>query len=461
MYNYRKITNDLYYIGASDRRLNLFENVYPLSNGVSYNSYLLIDEKTVLFDTVDKSVSSVFMENISHILGDRSLDIIIVNHMEPDHSATLATLAHSYPTAKIVTTAMAKTMISQFFDCDFADRITVVKEGDTLNTGSHNLQFVSAPMVHWPEVMVTYDSTDKILFSADAFGTFGALSGNIFDDELDFNSDCEMEARRYYTNIVGKYGAQVQALLKKAKTLDIQMVCALHGPIIRKNIGWFVEKYDKWSSYTPEEDGVVIAYASIYGNTENVANVFATKLAENGIRNIKMYDVSVTHPSYVIAEIFKYSHLVLLSSTYNAGIFVNMENLLHDLLAHNFQNRKVCIVENGSWAITSGALMKKMLENCKNVEIIGETLTVKSALKSEQLEEIDLFVNKIIGSMNNNIKEAGGESMKYVCDVCGWVYDETEGYPEGNIAPGTKWEDLPEDFACPLCSVGKDSFSKE
>ena len=329
MYNIRKITSDLTWIGASDNRLALFENVYPIPTGVSYNSYLLSDEKTVLFDTVDSSVRRQFFENLKYALNGRALDFVIVQHMEPDHCAELADLLRIYPQAKIVCNMQTKKMIGQFFELNLADeQFMLIKEGDTLDTGKHILNFVSPPMVHWPEVVMTYDSTDKILFSADAFGTFGMLNGNIFADEVDFERDYLDEARRYYTNIVGKYGPQVQAVLKKASALDIKTICPLHGFIWRYNLGYFIGKYAKWAAYEPEDKAVVIANGSIYGNTYDAVAVLATKLAEMGVKNIKMHDVSKTHASYIISEAFRVSTIVLAAPTYNGGIFVNMENLL-------------------------------------------------------------------------------------------------------------------------------------
>ena len=399
MYCVKQITQDIYWVGGSDRRLALFENVYPIPNGVSYNAYLALDEKTVLFDTVDRSVSEVFFENIEHLLNGRSLDYLVVNHMEPDHCATLAELVLRYPSVKIVTNAKALNMIRNYFTFDIDSRVTLVKEKDTLETGRHTFTFVMAPMVHWPEVMVTYDAADKLLFSADAFGTFGALNGNIFADEVNFETECLDDARRYYTNIVGKYGTQVQALLKKAAGLEIKYICPLHGPVWRKDIGWFIEKYQLWSTYTPEEDGVIVAYASVYGHTENVANIIASKLADAGVRNVKMYDVSVTHPSYIVSEAFRVSHIVFASTTYNAGIFVNMENALHDLVAHNLQNRTIAIVENGSWAATAGGLMRELLGRLKNTTILENTLSIKSSLKAAQMAELDELVAAIVDTL--------------------------------------------------------------
>ena len=399
MHCVKRITNDMYWVGGSDRRLALFENVYPIPNGVSYNAYLVLDEQTVLFDTVDRSVSEIFFENLEYLLNGKPLDYLVVNHMEPDHCATMSELVLRYPGVKIVTNAKALTMIRNYFTFDIDSRVTVVKEKDTLTTGRHTFTFVMAPMVHWPEVMVSYDVTDKILYSADAFGTFGALNGNIFADEVNFETEYLDDARRYYTNIVGKYGTQVQALLKKAATIDIQMICPLHGPVWCKDIGWFVDKYQKWSSYTPEEDAVMVAYASVYGHTENVANIIASKLADAGVRNVKVYDVSVTHSSVIVSEAFRVSHIVFCSTTYNAGIFVNMENALHDIVAHNLQNRTIAVVENGSWAPTSGGLMRELLGRLKNCTILEHGLTIKSSLKDGQMAELDELVADIVETL--------------------------------------------------------------
>ena len=399
MYCVKAIHPDLYWVGANDRRLALFENVYPISRGVSYNSYVLLDEKTVLLDTVDKSVSDQFFENVAHVLNGRRLDYLIVNHMEPDHCGTIEQLVLRYPEVKIVCNAKTVQMIKQFFTFDIDSRAVLVKEMGTLCTGRHTLAFVMAPMVHWPEAMVTYDTTDKVLFSADAFGTFGAINGNLFADEVNFETEYLDDARRYYTNIVGKYGTQVQTLLRKAATIDIQTICPLHGPVWRKNIGWFIDKYVKWSTYTPEENAVMIAYASVYGNTANVADILASKLADAGVRNVKVYDVSNTHPSVLVAEAFRCSHLVFASTTYNAGIFVTMETLLHDIVAHNLQNRTVALIENGTWAPTAGGLMRKLLSGLRGIDILEDSLTVRSSLKEDQLEALDRMAAAIAASI--------------------------------------------------------------
>lgn len=394
MYCTKKITDDLIWVGANDRRLAMFEGVYSVPNGVSYNSYLLLDDTTVLFDTVDKAVGGVFFQNVEHALGGRNLDFVVIQHMEPDHSATLGELLLRYPDVKVVCNQKILDMITQFFNLDLSKKAFVVKEGTTLNTGHHTLRFFMAPMVHWPEVMVTYDETTGTLFSADAFGTFGALNGAIFADEVDFANDYMSEARRYYCNIVGKYGNQVQALLKKLHAVDLKMICPLHGFVWRRNLEDFFDKYVKWSTYTPEDTGVMIAYASVYGNTENTAEIISSRLRDRGINTV-MYDVSVTPASEIIAAAFRWSHLLFASTTYNAGIFVSMEELLHDLAAHNIQNRTVAFVENGSWAPTSGKLMKDIIGSCSDMTILDETLTLKSSLKPEQEAQIDALVEAI------------------------------------------------------------------
>ena len=400
MYNVKKITKDLSWVGANDRRLALFESVYPVPNGVSYNSYLLMDDKTVLLDTVDKSVNHQFFENIDYVLNGKNLDYLVINHMEPDHCAEIETIINKYPQVKIVCNSKTQQMIGQFFDINLSEnQYVIVKEGDTLNTGNHELHFVMAPMVHWPEVMVTYDSTDKILFSADAFGSFGAVDGNIFADEVDYDHRYMDEARRYYTNIVGKYGVQVNALLTKASNLDVAIICPLHGYVWRKDLNLIIDKYKKWASYEPEISSVLIPYSSVYGNTQNCAEFLASELANLGVKDIKMYDVSVVHPSYVVADAFKYSHIVFASTTYNMEIFVNMEILLNDISAHNLQNRKVAIVENGSWAPVCGNKMTEVISKWKNTEIIGNKVCVQSSLKTEQAEELKILAKEIVQSM--------------------------------------------------------------
>ena len=399
MYCVKKMTDDLYWVGGSDRRLALFENVYPIPNGVSYNAYLLLDEKTVLLDTVDRSIADLFFENVAHVLNGRKLDYVIVNHMEPDHCAVLQALVLRYPEVKIVCNAKTVTMIRNFFTFDIDSRAVIVKEMDTLCTGRHTFAFVMAPMVHWPEAMVSYDATTKTLFSADAFGTFGALNGNLYADEVNFKTEYLADARRYYTNIVGKYGTQVQALLKKAAAIEIETICPLHGPVWRKDIAWFLDKYVHWATYQPEETAIVIAYASVYGNTENAANILAGMLADKGVRNVKVYDVSATHPSYIVSECFRASHLVFLSTTYNAGMFVNMENLVHDIVHHNLQNRTIALVENGSWAPTAAGLMRAEFQKLKNCTILDEGVSIRSSLKEDQLAQMEALADALVASM--------------------------------------------------------------
>lgn len=391
----RKVMDDLIWVGADDRRLACFEGVYGVPDGVSYNSYLLLDEKTVLFDTVDKAVYETFFENIAYALGGRELNYLVISHMEPDHAATVESLMLRHPETRIICNDKIKTMLSQFFrGMDLSSRIDTVKEGSSFSSGRHEFTFVMAPMVHWPEVMMTYDKTEKILFSADAFGTFGALNGRIFADESDFMEDYLNEARRYYTNIVGKYGPQVQSALKKAAGLDIALVCPLHGPVWREGFGSFLDKYLLWSSYAPEEKSVMLAYASVYGHTENAANILAVKLWERGVR-VRMYDTSVTPASYILSDAFRCSHLVFAATTYNAGVFVTMENLLHDIANHNLQGRKIALIENGSWAPTSGKQMKDILSGLKNTQFIGDTVTVKSSLAEDQLSQLDALADAI------------------------------------------------------------------
>lgn len=399
MQNTRKVTEDIVWVGCNDRRLALFENLFPIPRGVSYNSYLIMDEKITLMDTVDASVTGQFMENLEYVLDGKGIDYLVVQHMEPDHCANIAELMRRYPDMKIVTNAKTVPMIKQFFQEPETDKVVLVKEGEPFSTGRHTLHFVMAPMVHWPEVMVTYDSTAKVLFSADGFGTFGALNGNIFDDEIDFDRDWIADARRYYTNIVGKYGVQVQALLKKAAALDIRMICPLHGPVWRENLGYIIDKYDKWSRYEPEDKEVVIIYGSIYGHTEAAANALATRLAEKGLKHISVYDASSTHVSVLIAEIFRASHIVLACPTYNGGIYPPVENLLNDMKALAVQKRTVAVIDNGTWAVTAGKQVIQKLAEMKQMNILEQKLSIKSALKQEQAGELEAFAQQIVDSM--------------------------------------------------------------
>lgn len=393
MHSTRKVKDDLIYVGGSDRRLSRFENLFPIPRGVSYNSYVLLDEKTVLFDTVDDAIGRQFTENVLYALNGRELDYLVVQHMEPDHCSLIDEMLRRYPQAKIVCSARAVGMLSQFYALDVKDRALVVSEGDKLSTGRHTLHFMMAPMVHWPEVMVTYDEPDKILFSADAFGTFGALAGNLFDDELQLDSVWMTDTRRYYSNIVGKYGAQVQAVLKKTAALDIEMICPLHGPIWRGSLPVLLEKYQKWSTYEPEEQGVMIAYASMYGNTENAAQVLAGMLAERGVHNIAMYDVSGTDVSELVAESFRCSHLVLAAPTYNGGLHPRMECYLADLKALGLQNRTAALLENGTWAPVAARHMRTMLEGMKNMTVLEQPVSIRSALADGQRASLEALAD--------------------------------------------------------------------
>lgn len=396
----RKVTEDLYWVGGNDRRLELFENIHPISRGVSYNSYLLLDEKTVLFDTVDWSVGRQFFENIEYVLNGRSLDYLVINHMEPDHGAAIEEILLRYPEVVVISTEKAYMIMNQF-NFPVNDNAITVKEGDTMCFGKHTVTFVAAPMVHWPEAMVTFDITNGVLFAADAFGSFGSLDGKLFNDEVNFDRDWIDDARRYYTNIVGKYGPQVQKLLKKASTIDIKIICPLHGPVWRNDLGYFLDKYDKWSRYEPEEKGVMIAYASMYGNTENAANVLATRLVEKGIKNVVVYDVSKTHVSQLISETFRLSHLVLASVTYNLGIFPVMHNFLMDMKALNLQKRTVAVIENGSWAPQAGSKITDLLDEMKEMTVLNEHVSVLSSLNETTSDEMEVLVDSIIESMRD------------------------------------------------------------
>jgi flavorubredoxin len=398
MFCVRKVTEDLYWVGGNDRRLALFENIHPIPRGVSYNSYLLIDEKTVLFDTVDWSICRQFLENIQAVLNGRSLDYLVINHMEPDHGAAIEEIILRYPNVKIISTEKSFLLMRQFgFEID--GRMEEIVEGDIKSFGKHEVTFIAAPMVHWPEAMVTFDTTNGVLFSADAFGSFGALDGKLFNDEVDFDRDWIDEARRYYTNIVGKYGPHVQALLKKASELDIKMICPLHGPVWRTNLGYFIDKYDKWSRYEPEEKAVMIVYASMYGNTEAAATALATKFVEKGMKNVVIYDVSSTHVSELISETFRVSHIVLASVTYNLGIYPSMHNYLMDMKALNLQKRTFAIIENGSWACKSGSLMSEFLDEMREMTVLEDKVTLVSSMNEGNETDMDTIVEGVIESM--------------------------------------------------------------
>lgn len=396
MQNILNVTDGLVYLGGNDRRIALFESAYPVPRGVSYNSYLLLDEKTVLFDTVDSAVEEVFMENLEAALGGRPLDYLVIHHMEPDHSASFMHVLSHHPETTVISNQKVGMMLKNYFPFS-GKNMRLVKEGDTLIAGKRTLTFVFAPMVHWPEVMMTYIKEDGILFSADAFGTFGALGGSLFADEADFEREFLDDARRYYFNIVGKYGVQVQSVLKKAAGLDIRLVCPLHGPIWRKDFGWFLQKYDTWSKYLPEERGVAVFYASVYGHTQNAAEIVASAVAKEGIP-VKVYDVSVTHVSVLLSEAFRYSHAVFASTTYNNGIFVSMEHFLSELRSHGWKNRKAAVVENGSWSPQAGALICEALSSMKDITLVGGKATVLSAVKEDTRAALLALAGEIVQS---------------------------------------------------------------
>ena len=402
MFCVRNVTPDLYWVGGNDHRLALFENIHPLTKGVSYNSFLLLDEKTVLFDTVDWAVAREFIQNIQSVLNGRELDYMVINHMEPDHCSAIEDLLRIYPNCKIISTEKSFMFMRQF-NYNVEGREIEVKEGDKFKFGKHEVQFIEAPMVHWPEAMVTFDLTDGVLFSADAFGSFIALDGKLFNDEVNFDRDWLDEARRYYTNIVGKYGQFVQALFKKVAPLlpKVKYICPLHGLVWRNNFDYILDKYQKWSTYVPEEKGVLIAYAYMYGNTEYTAQALASKLCDRGVTNVHLYDVSNTDVSYLISDAFKLSHMVLASVTYNLGIYPKMLNFLHDMKALNVQNRKVAVIENGSWAPTSGQLIADFLdEEMKMMNMIDPAVTINSAIKNDKESDLDELADAIAESIN-------------------------------------------------------------
>ncbi|NTW72707.1 MAG: FprA family A-type flavoprotein [Eubacteriaceae bacterium] len=400
MHNIQKITDDIYWVGGMDRRLERFENMFPLPNGVAYNSYLIIDEKTVLMDTVDTSITQQFFQNVVHVLGDRKLDFMVINHMEPDHCANIGEIVMRYPEVKIVGNAKTFQFIEQYYSEGYKNNYYQVRDSDELPLGKHVLKFYFAPMVHWPEVMFTYEETESILFSADAFGTFGAFAGNIFADQVDFDHVYLDESRRYYSNIVGKYGIQVQSILKKVSVNEIKIICPLHGPIWRENISYIIDKHDKWSRYEPEKKGVLLVYATMYGNTENAMNIIAGKLAAKGVTDMRMYDVSKTHPSYIIADAWKYSHLVFGSPTYNNGLYYQMESLLKEMAALQLQNRKFSLVGNFTWACQSIKVMTEILTGMKDFELIGQPFELKSSLKPENEKALEQLAEDIFMSLS-------------------------------------------------------------
>lgn len=383
----KNITKDIVYVGVNDHKVDLFEGQYDVPNGMSYNSYVILDEKITVFDTVDANFTDEWLNNIKEVLGDKKPDYLVVQHMEPDHSANVLNFMNTYPDTKVVANVKTFNMMKQFFGTDFADKQVVVKDGETLNTGKHTFTFVFAPMVHWPEVMVTYDSLDKVLFSADGFGKFGAL---------DATEDWADEARRYYIGIVGKYGRQVQALLKKAATLDIQIICPLHGPVLTENLGYYLNLYDIWSSYSVEEEGIVIAYSSVYGHTKKSVELLEEELNKLGCKNVVVYDLARCDMAKAVADAFKYSKLVLASLTYNGDVFPFMREFIDHLTERSYQNRTVGFIENGSWAPTAARVMKTKLEKSPNLTFAETVVTIKSAVDEVAQENITKLAKELV-----------------------------------------------------------------
>lgn len=380
------VTNDIKYVGVNDRDIDLFEGQYIVENGMAYNSYVILDKKIAVMDSVDANFKDEWLDNLADVLGDKTPDYLIVQHMEPDHSANIDAFAEKYPDAQIVASAQAFNMMKNFFGTDFSDRRIVVKEGDTLELGEHTLTFITAPMVHWPEVIMTYDSRDKVLFSADGFGKFGAL---------DADEDWACEARRYYFGIVGKYGTQVQNVLKKAAELEIQTICPLHGPILKENLDYYLGLYNTWSSYGTESEGVVIAYSSVYGHTKAAVELLAQKLNDAGCPKVAVTDLARDDMAEAVEDAFRYGTLVLATTTYNADIFPFMREFINHLTERNFSNRTIAFVENGSWAPTAAKVMRKMLEDCKNIKFAENTVTIKSALSDDNRAQIDALAAEL------------------------------------------------------------------
>ena len=438
------------YIGVNDREIDLFEGQYVVPNGMAYNSYVIIDEKVAVFDTVEARFGGEWMANLKSALEGREPDYLIVQHMEPDHSSNINLFADEFPSATIVASERAFIMMKQFFGRDYADRRIVIKDGDKLELGAHTLNFIAAAMIHWPEVMMTYESSEKVLFSADGFGKFGAL---------DADEDWACEARRYYFGIVGKYGAQVQKLLARASGLEITKICPLHGPILTENLGYYLDLYNTWSSYGVESEGVAIAYTSVYGNTKKAVELLADELRALGCPKVALSDLARDDNSEALEDAFRYGKLVLATTTYSGDIFPFMHNFIHALTEHGYQKRTVGIIENGSWAPTAAKKMKAMLAECKDITFTDTTVTIRSAMTDANREEIRRLALELAGEYNKT--ESENKGVKYVCEICGYEYDEAAGDPENGIPAGTKFEDLPEDFTCPLCGVGKENFKKE
>jgi len=429
------ISREIQYVGVNDHAIDLFEGQYPVPNGMAYNSYVILDEKTAVMDSVDVHFTDEWFEKIRAVLGERTPDYLIVQHMEPDHSGSIFRFAETWPEAKIVASARAFVMMKNFFGTDFADRQVVVKEGDTLSLGKHVLTFITAAMVHWPEVIMTYDAADKVLFSADAFGKFGAL---------DVEEDWACEARRYYIGIVGKYGVPVQAVLKKAAAMEIETICPLHGPVLRENLGDYIDLYNTWSSYAVEEEGVVIAYTSVYGHTKTAVLQLAEQLRERGCK-VVVNDLARCDLFEAVEDAFRYSKLVLATTTYNGSIFPFMQTYIHHLLERNFSNRFVAFIENGSWAPAAARIMQGMLEKSKNLTFAKNQVRILSALNEESSAQLSALAEELCRGPAADEEPAEESGRKFVCKICGYVY-------EG--------EELPRDFVCPLCKRGAEDFEE-
>lgn len=446
-----EIEKGVFYVGVNDRKIDLFEGQYAVPNGIAYNSYVIIDEKVAVMDTVDTAFKEEWLKKLEKVLQGRIPDYLVVQHMEPDHSANILAFTNKYPTAKIVSSSKSFAMIKNFFGVDYSDRQIVVGEGDKLALGAHLLTFFTAPMVHWPEVIVTYDEKNKMLFSADAFGKFGAL---------DTEEDWACEARRYYFGIVGKYGVQVQSLLKKLAGCAIEIICPLHGPILKENLGYYLDLYNTWSSYGVESEGVMIAYTSVYGNTKKAVELLAEKLKEYGCPKVVVTDLARSDMSEAVEDAFRYGKIVFATTTYNGEIFPFMREFIHHLTEHNFQNREVAFIENGSWAPMAARVMKGMLEQCKNLKYTQASVKILSSMSEENKEQIDALAKELcFSACKDDAKKAS--MRKFICGVCGWTYEEEKGLPEKGIAAGTKISELPEDFKCELCGVSKDNFTEE
>ena len=436
-----KITDTIQYVGVNDYELDLFEGQYLVPNGMAYNSYVILDEQIAVVDSVDVHFTQAWLDNIKHTLGERTPDYLIVQHMEPDHSGSILSFMEAYPTAKIVASSRAFVMLKNFFGTDFADRRIAVGENDTLALGNHTLTFVTAAMVHWPEVIVTYDSQDKVLFSADAFGKFGTL---------DVEEDWVSEARRYYIGIVGKYGVPVQALLKKAAALEIQTICPLHGPVLTENLGYYMDLYNTWSTYAVEEDGIVIAYTSVYGNTKKAVELLAEQLRKNGCPKVVVYDLARCDMAEAVGDAFRYSKLVLATTTYNGSIFPFMREFIEHLTERNYSNRTVAFIENGSWAPAATRVMKGLLETSKNLTYTAATVKNVSALNEESTAQVHALAEELCrepATAAEADQQAAdtAPAKKFVCKICGYVYEGAE---------------LPGDFVCPLCKRGAEDFEE-